>query len=128
MYVKETEGVEIAVRTRFEPQFSNPMALRFVFSYHITITNKNDFAVQLLRRHWMIIDENSKLEEVEGPGVVGEQPVIGAGMSHNYSSCCDLPTIKGKMHGTYTMFDVTNESRFKVEIPEFILKVPYNLN
>ena len=128
MYIKETEGVEISVRTRFEPQFSNPMSSRFMFSYHITIVNKNKFAVQLLRRHGMIVDENSKLREVEGPGIVGEQPVIDAGMTHSYSSCCDLPTIKGKMHGTYTMFDVSSHERFKVEIPEFVLKVPYNLN
>lgn len=128
MYVKETEGIEVSVRTRFEPEFSNPLVGRYMFSYHIQIHNKNDHPVQLLRRHWMIVDENSKLREVEGPGVVGEQPVIAAGESHSYSSCCDLPTIRGKMHGTYTMIGTESMTNFKVQIPEFILKVPYNLN
>lgn len=128
MFVKETEGIEISVRTRYEAEYSNPLQSHFLFSYHIQIHNKNDFAVRLLRRHWIIQDEQGRVREVEGAGIVGEQPLILPGACHSYSSFCDLTTLRGKMHGTYSMIRDDDRSRFQVQIPEFILNLPFTLN
>jgi ApaG protein len=128
MYTAVTSGIKISVRTRFEPGFSAPLKNYYHYSYTILIENNNDYPVQLLRRHWTITDANNKVREVEGPGVVGLQPVILPGATHTYSSACDLSTLLGKMCGTYLMKRLEDESEFRVKIPEFKLRVPYQLN
>ena len=130
----ETLGVLVGVRTRFEPQFSNPLTGLFTFSYHISIANNNAFPVQLLRRQWVISDADGNIREVEGPGVVGEQPVIQPGQSHEYTSCCDFETLEGSMKGSYLMVrageieQMNNSDSFLVQVPEFKMKVPFMLN
>ena len=90
MVVAVTEGVKISVFSLFEERMSAAPQGSFVFSYRISIENQNDFPVQLLRRHWFITDSNGLKREIEGPGVVGEQPVIAPGENFSYTSACDL--------------------------------------
>ncbi|MCB0760457.1 MAG: Co2+/Mg2+ efflux protein ApaG [Flavobacteriales bacterium] len=116
------------MRTRFEPGISNPLRNNYMYSYTILIENNNDFPVQLMRRHWTIIDANGHNRQVEGPGVIGIQPVILPGASHTYSSTTSLPTLKGVMYGTYLMKKLDYSQEFRVRIPEFKLRVPYQLN
>ncbi|MBC7862363.1 MAG: Co2+/Mg2+ efflux protein ApaG [Bacteroidia bacterium] len=123
-----TEGVEISVDTRFLDDHSNPMDRFYFFLYTITIENKNDFTVQLLRRHWYIFDSNGEKREVEGEGVVGETPVLEAGEKYTYSSGCNLMTEMGKMRGIYSMNRLLDNKSFEVTIPEFLLIAPQKLN
>jgi ApaG protein len=100
----------------------------FVFSYRISIENQNDFPVQLLRRHWFITDANGLKREIEGPGVVGEQPVIAPGENFSYTSACDLHSPFGLMKGFYSMQMKGATSLFKVQVPEFRLEADFMKN
>jgi ApaG protein len=128
MFVAVTEGIRISVESRFEPQFSNPLAQQFAFSYEVTIENENDFSVQLLRRHWIIKAKGGGIREVEGPGVIGEQPILESGERHVYQSGSNLAVLNGSMSGTYLMKRTDTDSKFRVRIPEFTLRVPYKMN
>lgn len=124
-----THGIQVSARARYEEAHSDPKAGRFLFSYRITITNRSERTVQLLRRHWWISDSLAAPREVEGPGVIGEQPVLPPGESFTYSSACDLRSGLGRMRGTYLMRRVGgDESRFEVEVPELQLAWPLVLN
>ena len=83
MVTKITDGVKISVETVYQPEYSNPANNHFMFAYKITIENLTDYTVQLMRRHWYIFDSNGTHREVEGEGVVGQQPVIDPGESHD---------------------------------------------
>lgn len=122
------KDIKIKVKTKYLPEYSNPDKAHFVFEYKITIENLSDHTVQLLRRHWYIHDANGRLREVEGVGVVGEQPVLEPGETHQYVSGCNLNTAIGKMRGYYTMERLMDGAAFKVTIPEFVMEVPYRLN
>ena len=100
---------------------SDPVARRFVFGYYVRIVNESLETVQLLRRHWIIKDSKNRIREVEGSGVIGKQPVLSPGMSHEYSSYSVLDTFEGSMEGTYTMQRPDGE-HFKVTIPRFFLR------
>ena len=100
----------------------------YMFAYRITIENNNVFAVKLLNRHWFIFDSNGEHREVEGEGVVGQQPVLNAGQQFQYSSGCNLRTEIGKMHGTYTLENLNNKQQFAVNIPAFQMIVPTKYN
>lgn len=128
MVTEITKGIRISVETNYQEEFSSPDNLHFIFSYHITIENENDYAVQLLRRHWFIFDSSGEQTEVEGEGVVGEKPVLQPGQIFTYSSACNLNTDLGKMHGNYTMVRLSDGMYFEALIPEFQLIVPYKLN
>ena len=128
MVTEITKGIRVSVNTSYREDFSDPDKLHFLFSYHIVIENQNEFAVQLLRRHWYIFDSSSEQTEVEGEGVVGEQPMLQPGDIYEYESACNLSTDVGKMHGTYTMVRQSDGAYFEVLIPEFQLIVPYKLN
>jgi len=128
MMAEVTKGVRIIVDARYEPMLSSPLADSFVFSYHIRIRNERDRPVHLLRRHWYIFDSSPFRREVEGPGVVGEQPVILPGEEYSYSSACDLNSTMGVMHGFYTMHIPGETEFFNVRTPRFLLEVPYCLN
>jgi ApaG protein len=128
MVTKITDGVKVTVETIYQPEYSNPMNEHFMFAYKVHIENLTDYSVQLLRRHWYIFDSNGTKREVEGEGVVGQQPVIEPGESHEYVSGCNLKTDMGSMHGTYQMKRVVDEGEFNVKIPEFYLVAPYKLN
>jgi ApaG protein len=123
-----TDGVKVSVSTTFQEDYSNPMQSHYVFTYKIRIDNFSEHTVQLLRRHWFIVDTNCTVREVEGQGVVGLQPVLEPGESHEYVSGCNLKTEIGKMSGTYTMERIIDGKLFDVVIPEFVLMAPYKLN
>lgn len=123
-----TQGVKVTVTTNYLPDYSSPGQQHFVFAYKINIQNNSEFTVKLLRRHWFIHDTNGIVREVEGEGVVGQQPVLEPGESHEYVSGCNLKTGIGKMKGTYLMERLVDGRQFNVVIPEFVLIVPYKLN
>jgi ApaG protein len=128
MVTATTKGVKITVETEYQPAYSSPAQFHYVFTYRITIENLGEQTIQLLSRHWYIHDASRDAKEVEGDGVVGEQPVLEPGESHNYVSGCNLKSGIGKMHGTYTMERIIDGRRFKVKIPEFMLVAPFKLN
>jgi ApaG protein len=128
MVTQITDGVKVTVETTYQSEYSSPVQSHFVFTYRIKIENNSNFTVQLMRRHWNIFDGHGVLREVEGEGVVGQQPVLEPGEYHEYVSGCNLKTEIGKMKGTYLMERVVDGSRFKVNIPEFVMVVPYKLN
>ena len=122
-----TRGVRVQVRSSYLPERSSPRDSHYFFGYRIRISNVGEETVQLLSRHWIITDSDGKVEEVQGPGVVGEQPVIEPGESFEYSSFCPLPTPIGSMHGTYQMV-TSGGSPFDAEIAPFSLAVPTAFN
>ena len=128
MVQQVTEGVSITVETFYQPAQSNPLSSEYMFAYRITIENLSTMPVKLLRRHWHIIDSNGSYREVEGEGVVGQQPIIEPGDNHEYVSGCNLKTDIGSMKGHYEMKRIVDEERFYVNIPEFYLIAPYKLN
>jgi ApaG protein len=96
--------------------------------YEITITNKGDYTVKLLKRHWDITDALGEKREVEGEGVVGETPTLEPNESFTYNSGCNFSTEIGKMSGHYTMQKLIDRSSFDVAIPEFVMVLPARLN
>ncbi len=128
MTTQITDGVKISVFTQFQSDYSSPRQAHFVFTYKIRIENCSNYTIQLLRRHWFIHDSNAVVKEVEGEGVVGQQPILEPGEIHEYVSGCNLRTGLGKMKGTYLMERVVDGKTFKVVIPEFVMVVPYLLN
>ncbi|NJN28218.1 MAG: Co2+/Mg2+ efflux protein ApaG [Cyclobacteriaceae bacterium] len=128
MVTATTKGVKISVETEYQPAYSSPSQFHYVFTYRIAIENMGDQTIKLLNRHWYIHDANRAVKEVEGEGVVGQQPVLEPGESHTYVSGCNLKSGIGKMHGTYTFERVVDGQHFKVKIPEFTMLVPYKLN
>ncbi|MCX8019364.1 MAG: Co2+/Mg2+ efflux protein ApaG [Chitinophagaceae bacterium] len=125
---KISEGVKVSVETFYQPDYSNPLLSEFIFAYRITIENHNPFPVKLHRRHWFIFDSNGTYREVEGEGVVGEQPVIQPGDSYQYVSSCNLRTEMGRMHGAYTMENLHTKKLFQVGIPYFEMIAPFKGN
>ncbi|MBK8968026.1 MAG: Co2+/Mg2+ efflux protein ApaG [Lewinellaceae bacterium] len=123
-----TNNITVSVETEYLAAHSNPREGKFIFGYHITIENRSPHTVQLLRRHWVIMDSDGVLREVEGEGVVGLQPVLAPGEVHGYSSFCNLDTALGKMSGTYLMVRLDDNSQFEASIPEFRMVAPFLLN
>jgi ApaG protein len=119
-----TNGVRVEVLSRHSPENSRPNQDEWVFQYTVRITNQGSETVQLLSRHWIITDAVEHTEEVQGPGVIGEQPVLGPGESFKYSSWCPLKTPTGTMRGTYQMVR-SDGSQFDVEIAPFALRARY---
>ena len=103
MSVCITEGIKVSVRTRYMADESEPEAKKFLFAYEITIENEGTQSAQLLSRHWIIKDAFNGVEEVRGPGVVGQMPHLSPGESFTYTSYCPLPTEYGTMRGTFQM-------------------------
>ena len=122
-----TRGILVQVRSQFLEEQSQPALRRFVFAYEITITNNGTEVVQLRSRHWIITDAMGEVQEVKGPGVFGEQPVLIPGESFRYTSGAVLPTARGTMRGTYQMHRADG-AQFNAEIAEFLLERPYSLN
>lgn len=119
--------IEVSVVARFLPEQSQPQAQRFAFAYTVTIRNRGNIAAQLLSRHWVITDANGKVQEVRGPGVVGEQPTLDPGESFEYTSGAVLETSLGTMHGSYQM-RATDAHTFEAPITRFTLSVPRTLH
>lgn len=123
-----TRGIRVSAEAMYQPEHSKPTEFRFVFAYRIIIENLSEDTVQLLRRHWIIYNANTVIREVEGEGIVGEQPVLIPGQMHQYVSWCQLVTDMGKMWGTYQMIIPRTGEEFEVAIPEFHLVTPMKLN
>ncbi len=119
--------IRVEVRGFFIPEQSDPDGGRFVFGYDVTIRNVGSVAAKLLSRHWIITDANGHVQEVEGEGVVGEQPYLRPGEDFHYTSGTLLETPVGSMHGSYHLED-DNGIRFEAEIPAFTLSRPHTLH
>ena len=124
MYTATTRNITVKVQPQFLAEQSDPVSDQYVWLYTINIENGGTEAVQLLNRHWIITNAVGHVEEVQGPGVVGEQPVLQPGDSYQYTSGCPLRTPSGMMVGTYEMVGPGDE-RFDIDIPAFSLDSPH---
>jgi len=119
--------IKIDVATSYIKDQSKPEKDYYVFSYTITISNEGPVAARLLGRHWIITDANNRTQEVQGDGVIGEQPRLSPGENFQYTSGTMLETPVGTMHGTYHMV-LDSGRRFEAEIPKFTLSMPRTLH
>ena len=123
MYSKTTKEIRVTVEPQFLADRSDPAQGRYFWAYTVEIANHGSEPVQILGRHWIITDSNGRREEVRGPGVVGEQPVIAPGEAFTYTSGCPLTTPSGLMVGTYQAIDAAGDV-LEVAIPAFSLDMP----
>jgi len=123
-----TKGIKVSVEVFYEEEYSNSHTSNYIFSYEITIENLNPFSVQLLRRYWLITESNGEYREVEGEGVIGQQPILEAGATYSYQSSCNLHTDIGTMEGLYSFIINQSQKTLKVVIPKFNMIVPHRLN
>ncbi len=128
MTIAITHNIKVSVETFYQADYSYPLSQHFMFAYRIIIQNNSNDTVQLLRRHWFIVDAFAQKREVEGEGVIGEQPILKPGEQFEYISGCDLKTDTGKMYGTYLLENCKNGNLFHVTIPEFYMMAPLKLN
>ena len=124
MYSETTRSIKVSVKPIYLEDQSSPVENHYVWAYQVRIENCGGETVQLRRRHWKITDGSGRMQEVRGPGVVGEQPVLGPGESFEYTSGTPLPTPSGIMVGSYEMETRGGES-FSVRIPAFSLDSPH---
>jgi ApaG protein len=126
MFLSEatTRNIRVSVQSQYDPSRSNPGNSQWFFLYSVKIANEGKETVQLVSRHWIITDGMGKVEEVQGPGVIGKQPTLAPGQSFEYTSGCPLTTPFGSMHGTYQMINQAAEE-FEIEIAPFTLSEPY---
>ena len=122
-----TRGVRVQVESFYDEDKSAPQESYYFFAYQVRISNVGTETVQLLSREWIIIDATGYEQRVEGPGVVGEQPVLAPGEAFEYTSFCPLTTPVGSMHGTYRMV-LPNGEAFDAVIAPFALAVPHSVN
>ena len=122
-----TRGVRVDVASSYVPERSDPRRGLWLFAYRIRITNESPEELQLMTRSWLITDAEGRKEEVHGPGVVGEQPIIGPGECFEYTSWCPLPTPFGSMQGSYRMLTPGGEE-FDAGIVTFALCEPNAIN
>ena len=115
--------ITVSARTVFIPDQSNAQSGRYVFAYTITITNTGTVPAQLVSRHWIITDANNQVQEVRGPGVIGEQPLLRPNESFEYTSGTAIATPVGTMRGSYQMV-AEDGVQFDAPIPEFTLSMP----
>ena len=120
LYHALTNGIRVTVRPQYAPEHSDPVVPRHVFVYHIRIENVGERTAQLVWRHWFISDGAAGKSEVEGEGVIGEQPVLAPGDVHEYESFCVLEGERGSMEGYYD-FKRTDGEKVRVTIPWFEL-------
>ncbi|MEE9318397.1 MAG: Co2+/Mg2+ efflux protein ApaG [Rhodospirillales bacterium] len=123
-YAETTQSITVSVEAFYLDEQSDPEDAHFVWAYHVRIENNGQETVQLLTRHWRITDSLGNIQEVQGDGVVGEQPVLSPGQSFEYTSGTPLSTPSGIMVGTYQM-ETGAGNRFDVKIPAFSLDSPY---
>jgi len=128
METKITKGIKISVECNYQDEQSNPAKQQFAFSYQVTIENQSQHTVQLMRRHWYIFDACGIRREVEGDGVIGEQPVLKPSERHSYRSWCPLQSGIGTMRGYFTMVRITDDAKFKVEVPQFNMMATVMMN
>jgi ApaG protein len=124
MYRAVTRGIQVTVKPQYLADKSSPDQDRYFWAYTIEIRNLGDVTVQLKTRHWKITDGQGHVQEVRGPGVVGEQPTLKPGERFEYTSGVPLTTPTGLMAGTYQMV-ADNGERFDAEVPAFSLDSPH---
>ena len=124
-YSETTENITVTVSPVYLDHESNVFSHKFVFAYIVNIHNNGKDIVQLMRRHWYITHNTGKVEEVEGEGVIGKQPILLPGKNHEYNSFCILESLEGFMEGTYLM-KRSNDETFQIIIPRFILRAMAN--
>ena len=124
---RSEHAIGIEVDTRYLEDQSQPDARRYVFAYTIRIRNEGAVPAQLLGRHWIITDADGQVQEVDGDGVVGEQPHLAPGEAFQYTSGAVLETDLGVMQGSYRML-ADDGTRFEAPIPAFTLAVPRTLH
>lgn len=122
-----TRGIRVEVESFYDPEHSSPQESYYFFAYRVRITNLGSEPAQLISREWIITDADGKAERVQGPGVVGEQPLLAPGEDFEYTSFCPLSTPVGSMHGSYRMVLPSGES-FDAEIAPFALAAPHAVN
>ncbi len=125
--VAVTRGIRVSVKSEYAPDRSRPAQQQWFFLYTITIRNESADTVQLQTRHWIITDGSGHVEEVRGPGVVGQTPTLAPGEAFTYTSGCPLTTPFGKMEGTYQMTSKSGE-HFDIAIAPFTLSEPYTVH
>ena len=125
-YETVTRGIRIRVQPDYDEDQSSPDEGYYFWTYTIDILNESDDTVQLRTRSWRITDAQGKTEEVRGPGVVGQTPIIPPGQSFTYTSGCPLATSSGIMSGSYQM-EGDDGDVFDVEIPAFSLDSPFTV-
>lgn len=123
MYRALTREIEVTVEPFYLAEQSDPEENRYVWAYRVVISNHSHITVQLISRYWNITDENGQIDEVSGPGVIGEQPILNPGDTYEYQSGCPLDTPSGVMYGRYQMVSDSGEM-FDVAIPAFSLDSP----
>ncbi len=121
-----TKGIRVHVTSHYSAEHSQPQNLWF-FLYTIKISNESTDTVQLISRHWIITNAENQVEEVQGPGVIGKQPVLAPGESFEYTSGCPLTTPFGMMKGTYQMVTADGDN-FEIEVASFALTEPYTVH
>ncbi len=124
MYEAITDGIKVTVRPVYLDEQSEPDENHYVWAYHVRIENLSQRTVQLRNRYWRITDSMGRVQEVRGPGVVGEQPLLHAGESFEYTSGTPLETPSGVMVGRYEMEGPDGET-FEVDVPAFSLDSPH---
>lgn len=122
-----SDSIKVKVDTLYIESESDPDNDRYVFAYTITIKNVGEVAAKLLTRHWVIRDANGKIQEVQGDGVVGEQPYLRPGEGFQYTSGTLLETSMGTMGGAYLMV-TDNGEEFKAPVADFLLSTPHTLH
>jgi ApaG protein len=128
MAVLTTKGVTIEVKSFYQKKHSSPIENKFIHAYKVTITNEKNCVIKLMERNWTIVDGYGKVRKIHGAGVIGKQPELKPGESHNYVSWCPMPTELGKMSGFYTFIEIESNTAFLAYIPEFSLVYPKKLN
>jgi ApaG protein len=124
MYRQITNDIEVTVNPEYEDDQSSPFDSFFIWEYNIKIKNNSSDIVQLLRRHWVLVDDKGQVQEIEGDGVIGLQPVLKQGEEFNYTSSVHLTQPSGVMMGSYEMAKMDGDI-IKVEIPSFSLDCPH---
>ena len=128
MIQQVTKGIRISVETRYEGSFLKNSTPNHAFRYLITIENQSQDVVQLIKRHWKIMESTKPTQIVNGTGVVGEKPIMKSGQMVQYESGCILNSPTGAMKGFYTMINHSSAKEFEVEVPVFQLDTPFSLN
>ena len=128
MIQQVTKGIRISVETRYEGSLLKNSTPNHAFRYLITIENQSKDIVQLIKRHWKIMESTKPTQIVNGPGVVGKKPIMKSGQIVQYESGCILNSPTGAMKGFYTMINHSSAKEFEVEVPVFQLDAPFSLN
>src|SRR2546429_9387081 len=124
MHVRTTQGIKVTALPRYLDDQSEPAGNRYVWAYTITLENHGTKTVKLLNRYWHITDGQGRSQEVRGPGVVGEHPVLKPGEAYRYTSGVPLTTPSGIMVGEYEMVAENGET-IQVAVPAFALESPF---